>query len=200
MGTAEDATKPLPLAVGGDSAPAVPELLQACGRGDREAWARLFDECKDHVYSLALHLSGDATEAADIAQEVFLKVLTRLHQFRARAQFSTWLHRVVVNTFLDRRRAARRLVPLERAAVPPAATVPLEEALRRADTARLVARSVRALPLKLRVPLVLRFVAGLSYDQIADVLGVPPGTVASRLSRALEALARALPARRDLEV
>ena len=173
-------------------------LIDACSRGDREAFGQLFEACKDRVYALALRLTSDPTEAADVTQDVFLKLLTRMPQFRRDARFSTWLHRIVVNTFLDRRRSARRLVPL---AEPDAqGGGELEREARRAETARLVEEGLAGLEPKLRVPLVLRFVAGLSYEEIGAVLQMPMGTVASRLSRALRGLAAALPHPRDLEV
>jgi RNA polymerase sigma-70 factor, ECF subfamily len=174
------------------------ELVQACGRGDRAAFGRLFEASKDQVYSLALRLTGNASEAADVTQEVFLKLLTRLPQFRSEALFSTWLHRIVVNTFLDRRRTVRRLVPLTDALEP--SDPGTEREARRAETAGLVARAVAGLDPALRLPVVLRFVSGLSYEEIAAVLELPMGTVASRLSRALRALATELPDRRHLEL
>jgi RNA polymerase sigma-70 factor (ECF subfamily) len=139
-------------------------LLAACCAGDREAFGRLFDCCRDRVYSIALHLSGDPATAADITQDVFMKLLTRLPQFGARAAFSTWLYRIVVNTAIDHQRSGRR-------------NVPLPEGL---------------LDDRLRAPLVLRHVEGLAYEEIADALGVSAGTVASRLSRAHARLARDL--------
>ena len=59
-----------------------PELLASCGRGDRDAWARLFEQWKDRVYSIAISLARDPAEAADVTQDVFVKVLTRLPQDR----------------------------------------------------------------------------------------------------------------------
>jgi len=170
------------------------ELIEACARGDREAFARLFDSWKDRVYALALRLTGRPSEAADVTQEVFLKLLTRMPQFRADARFSTWLHRIVVNTFLGRRRSWGREAPAREAAADG------EREAARADTARRVARGVAGLDPALRVPLVLRFAGGLSYEEIAAVLELPMGTVASRLSRALRALAAGLPDPRDLEL
>jgi RNA polymerase sigma-70 factor, ECF subfamily len=174
------------------------DLIDACSRGDRDAFGRLFEACKDRVYAVALRLTNDPTEAADVTQDVFLKLLTRMPQFRRDARFSTWLHRIVINTFLDRRRSARRFVPLAEPDVPDG--VELEREAGRAETARLVEERLAGLEAKLRIPLVLRFVAGLSYEEIGAVLQLPMGTVASRLSRALRGLAATLPHPRDLEV
>ena len=165
------------------------ELVSACRAGDREAFGRLFDLCRDRVYALALGISGNRAMAADTSQEVFVKLLTRLPQYDGRASFSTWLYRIVINTAIDQRRATRRLVALPETLELDAQTD--EEYARRERRAR-VERAVQALPLKLRGPLVLRHTEGLAYHEIAKVLGVSSGTVASRLSRAHARLAREL--------
>jgi RNA polymerase sigma-70 factor (ECF subfamily) len=172
--------------------PAAPPepLLAACRAGDREAFGRLFDLCRDGVYSVALHMCGNPAAAADVTQDVFMKLLTRLPQFGARAAFTTWLYRIVVNTAIDHQRAARRIVPLPDAV--PDRRRPVDEAYARAERRRRVGAALQALPAKLRAPVVLRHVQGLAYDEIAAALGVSPGTVASRLSRAHARLARLL--------
>src|SRR5437660_12681140 len=87
--------------------------IAACRRGDREALRVLFEAYKDRVYSIAIYsLGGDETTAADVTQQVFLKLMTRIGQFRGESEFTTWLHRLVVNTCLDERRKQRRFVPL----------------------------------------------------------------------------------------
>jgi RNA polymerase sigma-70 factor, ECF subfamily len=171
-----------------------PALLDACRRGEREAVAALFDTCKDRVYTLALHLTGDPAEAADVTQDVFLRVMARIGQYRGDARFSTWLHRVVVNVFLDRKKARRRYAPLDESTLArrPSAEPSPEAAVIRAQARGHVAAAVQRLPEKLRVPLVLRYGSGLSYGDIAVTLGLREGTVASRLSRALAQLAREL--------
>ena len=171
-----------------------PALLEACRRGERDAVAALFDTCQDRVYTLALHLSGDPSEAADVTQDVFLRVMGRLGQYRGAARFTTWLHRVVVNVFLDRTKARRRYAPLDETALAARASAEPspEAAVIRAQARGRVATAVRRLPEKLRFPLVLRYASGLSYGEIAETLGVREGTVASRLNRALAQLAREL--------
>jgi RNA polymerase sigma-70 factor (ECF subfamily) len=165
------------------------ELLSACRAGDRAAFAELFDVCRDRVYAVAFAISGDRSVAADVSQEVFMKLLTRLAQFDGRASFSTWLYRMVVNTAIDHRRKNRRDVPLTDTFE--GVTRVDDEYARRQRRDR-VDRAVQTLPPVLRSPLVLRHVEGLSYRDIAEVLGVSVGTVASRLSRAHARLARQL--------
>ena len=118
-----------------------------------------------------------------------MKLLARLPQFDGRARFTTWLYRVVVNGALDHQRAQRRLVPLPHSLEDPARH---DADYARAERRRRIQRAVQALPSKLRATIVLRHVEGLAYDEIARVLGVSSGTVASRLSRAHARLAREL--------
>jgi RNA polymerase sigma-70 factor (ECF subfamily) len=169
-------------------------LVDACRGGDGEAIAALFESCRDRVYTLALHLTADPAEAGDITQDVFLRLLRRLDQFRGDALFSTWLYRVVMNVFLDRRKSRRRWAALDEAALAGRASgEPSPEAtLIRSEVQARVARAVAALPVKLRLPVVLRYGAGLSYGEIAETLGVRQGTVASRLSRGVKRLAHDL--------
>jgi len=168
-------------------------LLDACERGEREAFATLFDNYKDRVFSIAVRLSGDPAEAADVTQDVFLKLLTRIHQYRNEARFGTWLHRIVVNTFLDARKRRPRVVPFDEESPPEhAGTRVHHDPTRPADLAHDVARGLARVDVAFRVPLVLRYVGGLSYAEIAETLRLPAGTVASRISRGLRELAREL--------
>jgi RNA polymerase sigma-70 factor (ECF subfamily) len=165
------------------------DLLSACRSGDRDAFGRLFDLCRDRVYAVAFAMSNDRSVAADVSQEVFMKLLTRLPQFDGRASFATWLYRVVVNTAIDHRRSRRRSIALP-ASLEDSHRVE-DDYVRRERRTR-VEQAVRRLPPKLRGPLVLRHIEGLAYGEIARVLGVSIGTVASRLSRAHARLAREL--------
>ena len=98
------ATRELPVKESIDS-----RTIAACQQGDREALRVLFEEYKDRVYSIALYsLSGDETAAGDATQQVFLKLMTRIGQFRGDAEFATWLYRLVVNTCHDEHRKQRR--------------------------------------------------------------------------------------------
>ena len=165
------------------------DLIAACRVGDREAWGRLFDLCRDRVYAVALGVCGDRAAAADVSQEVFMKLLTRLPQFDGRAAFSTWLYRIAVNAAVDHQRARRWTVPLPEKLED---THRVDEEYARRERRRRLERAVRALPPKLRAPLVLRHVEGRAYSEIAAVLGISAGTVASRLSRAHARLAHDL--------
>ena len=170
------------------------ELLAACRRGDREAFGKLFAETCDYVHGVALYLTRDEDAAGDLTQEVFLRVLTRIRQFEGRSAFRTWLFRIALNAARDQRRRRRPVVSLDEvAAALPSPSRSLESELLARDRDARVRAALAVLPHRLRLPLVLRYVAGLSYAEIAEVLALRPGTVASRLSRGLLRLGRALP-------
>ena len=163
------------------------QTLEACRRGDRGAFRLVFDAYRDRVYSLALHFSGNESAAKDIAQQVFLTLFTHINQFRGKAQFATWLFRVVINACIDEHRRQRRYLP-EEVAPEPAAGSNQEETCANREVAAYVQSATARLAPKLRAALLLRHLEELSYDEIAAVLGCSPGTVASRLNRAHRAL------------
>jgi RNA polymerase sigma-70 factor (ECF subfamily) len=143
---------------------------------------------------LARNLLADPCEAEDAVQEIFLKVFERAHQFDGMARFSTWLHRLAVNHCLNRlehERRRRTVVLPEDDALPEAddqtpvdlAPTPLETAHRNESRARLE-RLLARLPDEQRAVFALREIEGLAYAEIAAELGVPVGTVMSRLARA----------------
>jgi RNA polymerase sigma-70 factor (ECF subfamily) len=169
------------------------QLVAACQRGERDAFRALFETHKDKVYSIALRFSGDPAIAMDIAQDTFLKLFSSIRDFRGDASFATWVYRLVVNSCLDHRRRSWRLIPIadELLAVLQAPADSLGEILRGEVRDRVHAAVERLTP-DLRMVIVLRYTEGLSYDEIAEVLGCSPGTVASRLNRAHKALERRL--------
>jgi RNA polymerase sigma-70 factor (ECF subfamily) len=170
---------PLPVSSPGD-------LIEACHKGDRAAFRDLFEAYRRRVHSTARHILGSDAAAKDVSQQVFLTVWRHLGRFSSEGDFSPWLYRVVVNTCLSERRRLGRFSDRE----------PEEGVSRAAQEHAVEAREVEAalgrLSHKLRVPLVLRHIEGLSYEEIGQVLGISLGTVASRLSRGQEALGKLL--------
>lgn len=164
-------------------AEALAEIIAGCRAGERGAQRRLYDRFAGTVYRLAVRMVGEA-EAADVAQEVFLRVFARIGGFRARAAFSTWLYRLTVNECLRHLgRRGRRFEPMTDD--PECAAAGPERRLEQAD---LLEQALAALDAPLRAAFLLREVERLSYREMAEVLGVPPGTVASQLNRARAAL------------
>ena len=171
------------------------EVIEACRRGDADAFRLLFESYKDRVYSIALYFfHGDAAVASDVTQQVFLKLMTTVHQFRGKAEFSTWLYRLVVNACTDAARIqGSNAVVFDRSrmeAVP--APDSQEEDYARRQMANSVRVAVSTLPVKFRIAILLRYFEDLSYEQMATALGCSMGTVASRLSRGHKILAERL--------
>lgn len=173
------------------------QLVRACQDGDPEAWRGLYECYKAKVYSLAFYLTGDAELAGDLTQEIFLKVFRDLQAFRFESSFSSWLYRLATNTCLNalRSRRSRREVCFEEV-LGTSAEIDTDCSLEQRQVDRSKQRAVWKAILSLKPPLravvVLRYIENLSYDEIAEVLSCPAGTVAARLSRAHRLLKRKL--------
>lgn len=172
---------------------AVPETdLDLAARhryGDAAAFEEVYARYAEMIYNLALRLAGDPDDAADLTQEIFLRIYRHLARFRGASSLKTWVYRVALNhcrSRLGRRRlATHSLTPAP--GEPDADIVdsrrgPLERAMAGAE-GRVVAAALGRLPRRFRETLVLRDLEGLSYQEIAEVAGVPVGTVRSRLAR-----------------
>jgi RNA polymerase sigma-70 factor (ECF subfamily) len=183
-------------------------LIEACQRGDREAFRELFEAHKDRVWTVALRFTGDESAARDVTQQVFLKLFTSIAGFRHESNFKTWLYRMAANECMDEFRKRRRLIPLD--FFRPASGVerdedcggvemegwrqePLqEERLAQLEVSEAVLAALTQLKPKLRMAIVLKYFEDLSYEQMAEALGCSTGTVASRLNRGHKELARRL--------
>src|SRR5690242_9146830 len=190
---------PVPLETDPEVQPAAareagPDVIDACRRGESDAFAALFELHRDRVYSIALRFSGDPSVALDITQETFLKLLSKIGEFRGEASFESWLYRLVVNGCLDHRRAGRRWSPILDGwlGVLRASGESMLQQLLRSEVQENVQQVVAKLPPELRIVVILRYTEQLSYDEIAEILGCPQGTVASRLNRAHKLLERRL--------
>lgn len=169
-------------------------VVDACRRGDPDAFRALFEAYQDRVYSIALRYSGNPAIAMDIAQDTFLKLLSRIGEYRAEASFDSWLYRLVVNSCIDDQRRGRRMTPFLDGLID-AVCAPAESVLHtlvRAETEQRVQDVVARLAPEHRIVIVLRYTEGLSYEEIASIVGCSPGTVASRLNRAHKILERRL--------
>src|SRR6266436_2086751 len=169
-------------------------VIRACQEGDREAFRLLFEAYKDRVFSIACYSLGDITAADDITQQIFVKLFTRIGQFRGDSEFTTWLYRLVINACLDERRRQRRLLPVAEFLTMSKAAYRKspEPGYERREIAGSVREAIGGLKPKMRLPILLKYIEGLSYEEIAAVLGCSKGTVASRLNRAHKALAKKL--------
>jgi RNA polymerase sigma-70 factor (ECF subfamily) len=179
------------------------QLVERVQRGDKAAFDLLVSKYQRKIFRLLSRLIRDPTEIEDVAQEAFIKAYRALPNFRGDSAFYTWLYRIAINT------AKNHLVSLGRRA-PTSTEADIEEAetfddgehLRDLNTpdsmlltkqvANAVNRAIDALPEDLRTAIVLREIEGLSYEEIAESMNCPIGTVRSRIFRAREAIAQEL--------
>lgn len=166
-------------------------LIDACRQGRTDAFGLLVRRYQDRLYPTVLRLCGSAEDAQDLLQETFLRAYQKLGHFHGDSGFYTWLYRIAVNLALSdrrRRRAVRRTVEVPVAeGFDPAdnsglgdPTLPLE--LDERD--RRIERALAALAADHRAVVVMKDLDGLRYEEIAVALGIPIGTVRSRLHRA----------------
>lgn len=163
-----------------------PDVLESCRRGDRDAFRLVYETYKDGVFSMALYFfRGDAATAADVTQQVFVKLMERIGGFQGQSDFSTWLHRLVTNTCIDRTRSPwRRAVMTDPVELDARPVQPSQEAeMDHQDRERAIQAALATLTPKIRMAIVLRYFQDLSYAEMASVLNCSVGTVASRLSK-----------------
>ncbi len=174
------------------------DLLAKCRNGDRDAIRDLYVEHQRRVYSIALNFfGGDADRAADVTQQVFLKLVVKM-DFRGEAAVTTWLYRLTVNACIDETRRSRRFLNFDEwMGLKAASESDAVDTIEDGELARCVQKAVAKLKLKYRLPVILRYVEGLSYREISKVLGCSEGTVASRLNRGHAKLAGLLTNLRD---
>jgi RNA polymerase sigma-70 factor (ECF subfamily) len=170
-------------------------LVRRSLAGEQSALTALIERHQRRVYNLCLRVMGHPEDAADAAQESLMTAMRKLNQFRGDAAFTTWLHRVTVNTCYDllRKRKRQPLLHLVNDEGTEPELGPPEED--HADAVAGLTDAVAALaevPVEFRMALVLADVQDLAYEEIARILDVPVGTVKSRVHRGRVALARAM--------
>jgi RNA polymerase sigma-70 factor (ECF subfamily) len=164
------------------------ELLRAFVAGDRDSLEVLLRRHEARVYGLAYRMLGNRADALDASQEVLVHLFRKAGSFKYQAAFTTWLYRLTVNACHDLARARKR-APVARAPqLVEEVHASNPSSLDQADDRMVIEEALRALPEEQRAAVVLRDLHGLAYDQIAQVLGVPVGTVKSRIARGRLAL------------
>lgn len=156
-------------------------------------WADVVARYADVVYTMAYRLTGDDEEARDLAQDVLIRLHRGLHRYRE-GNFEGWLYRTTVNAFRDRLRKRRRLREDALPDEPPGMRtgVVVEEAVQQQELHDIVQRALVKLPPEYREAVVLRDLEGRSYEEIAEILDIPAGTVRSRIHRGREQLRQIL--------
>lgn len=167
------------------------DLLVKAQGGDRYAFGELVRRHRRGVVNVVFRMCGDADLAQDMAQEAFIRAWLNLPSYRSRSPFRNWVYRIATNAALDALRREKKTVDFDNLPlVAPGQSV--ETAIEEKDRAELVREAVLALPPASRSVLVLREYEGLSYKEISDSLGIPLGTVMSRLNYARRRLSETL--------
>jgi RNA polymerase sigma-70 factor, ECF subfamily len=174
------------------------ELVRRVQSGDSAAFDALVRKYQHRITSLIGRYVPDWSESQDVAQETFIRAYRALGSFRGDAQFYTWLHRIAVNTAKNHLVSQKRRPPTDDIDAQDAEQYDTGSRLRVTDTPehellrqeieRTVMRAVEALPEELRTAITLREMDGLSYEEIAERMACPIGTVRSRIFRAREAI------------
>lgn len=183
------------------------EIIQKCKKGSREAFNVLFSRYQSQVINIAYSMLSDREDAYDAAQEVFVKVYKSIGSFNEQSSFATWLYRITANTcsdFLRKRQRSGNVVSIsgyteenkefdiedENASV--------ETGLELSERQAAVRQAISELKEEHRLIITMCDLQDMSYDQIAEVLKIPPGTVKSRINRARGALRKILEKKKEL--
>lgn len=178
-------------------------LLERCKNGDIRAFDELVQRFQKRVFNFAYGIAGNQDDASDITQEAFVRVFNSIQTFRGDANFTTWIYRIVTNVYLDERKKSKshRLVSLDDFIDLDENSVSrqIEDELPQPDEVAeskernlAVRRAVNSLPDYQRIIVTLYHLHDRSYEEIAEILHLPIGTVKSRLNRARLALAEKL--------
>src|SRR5262245_11170511 len=173
-------------------------LVRTAQEGDRRAFAALVDRYWDRLYRWLYHLTHDCHAAEDLTQETFLKAFAALDSFRAGTNFRAWLFRIAHNSFANQRRVAARARQPIPEHLPAGDEGPVERALSR-EALQLLARAVGRLPAEFRAAFLLRAEEGLSFRQVAQVLGITEETARWRVFKARQKLMTVMAPQLDRE-
>ena len=185
------------------------ELIKSAQAGNAVAFEQLIEEHQKRIFSIAYRIAGNQEDAADMAQEVLVKIFRNLKHFRGDSKFSTWLYRVATTTCLDEQKKQRRhtAYSLDEAmetedgtvTADPVDTGPTpEEAMEQRAVRQAIHLAIKKLKEEHQKVILLREVQGLSYEEIANILNCSEGTVKSRINRARDSLKKILLQNREL--
>jgi RNA polymerase sigma-70 factor, ECF subfamily len=176
--------------------PHIDALIERCLAGDQAAWEEIVRLHRRKVFNIAYKFVGKHDLAEDLTQDIFLKLYKSLDTFDRRANFQTWLISVSRNLCIDHYRSVRKERETINRDVDPSTLMPVsrdrsaDSQLELRDRVQLLRTAMDTLPQTLRTAVLLRDIQELTYQEIADRLGVPEGTVKSRINRGRTELAR----------
>ena len=176
-----------------DTTGAESEWIAAAQTGDRSAFARIVDAYWDRLFRWLYHLTRDRPRAEDLTQETFMKALAAIGSFRAGSNFRAWLFRIGHNNFVNLKRSERKSPqqPSEDLPTPDDDAGPLATAADR-EMLEKVAKAIRELPTDFRMALMLRAEEGMSFREVAAILGITEETVRWRVFKARQKLVKVL--------
>jgi RNA polymerase sigma-70 factor, ECF subfamily len=179
-----------------DSPDAIETIIKRCLKGDQLAWEQIVRQYWRKVFNVAYKFVGKHDEAEDLTQDIFLKIFKSLQTFDRRANFQTWLISISRNLCIDHYRSVRK----ERETIdrdvdanelsPASPEISPVAAIEQQDRVMLLREAMAALPETLRAAVLMRDIQELSYQEIANKLRLPEGTVKSRINRGRTELAR----------
>lgn len=184
-------------------------LLERAKAGDIAAFEQLIESYQKKIFNIALRMLGNYDDAGDLSQEVLIRIYKSIGSFKEQSSFSTWIYRITTNVCLDeiRKRKNRKIISLDeeirledgemKRQIESEEPSP-EETAEAKDLKKIVNDAIGKLSEEHRIVIVLRDLQGLSYEEIAEVLKCPEGTVKSRINRGRQALKNILASKREL--
>ncbi len=184
-------------------------LLERAKSGDIAAFEQLIESYQKKIFNIALRMLGNYDDAGDLTQEVLIRIYKSIKSFKEQSSFSTWIYRITTNVCLDeiRKRKNRKVISLDeeiklddgdmKRQIESDEPSP-EETAETEDLKKIVNEAIANLNEEHRIVIILRDIQGLSYEEIAEALNCPEGTVKSRINRARQALKNILAPKREL--
>ena len=168
------------------------ELVERCRSGDERAFQELVDRYKDLVFALIARTIQDRSRAEDLAQDVFLRIHRGLPYFRGEARLSTWIYRIVANVCLQDPGRAPRALSFDDQRADPAARVSSDRQFGDFELRDRLEKAIARLPANYRLLIAAHYLQGVRYEDLAEALQLPLGTVKTQLYRAKQQLRRIL--------
>ena len=168
------------------------KLVERCRQGDEGAFQELVDGYKELVFALIARTVQDRSRSEDLAQDVFLRIHRGLPYFRGEARLSTWIYRIVVNVCAQSSAPAAHTVSLSDETASPSASTALDRQFGDLELRDRLEKAIARLPANYRLLIAAHYLDGVQYEDLADALSLPLGTVKTQLYRAKQQLRRLL--------
>lgn len=168
------------------------KLIESCLNGEIEAFSQLVEKYQDRLCRSLYRMTGSTHDSSEIAQEAFVMAYQKLDTFKGNSKFYSWLYRIAFNTFVSQKRKKTRIKGSLDSIREASGEEPVDEhpdaspehRMHQTENQKLVQEALNSLPEEFREVLVMKEMDGLKYDEIAEIVGCPVGTVRSRIHRA----------------